>query len=67
MRSFLIKYIALIFLLIAVVVFFFWALPAHGAEGSGWVVGILVLIGVVIIGISLRNTGKAFTDDAGGH
>jgi hypothetical protein len=61
------KFLALVFLLIAVAVFFFWALPAGGAEGSGWVVGILVLIALVIMGISRRNTGKTFTDEAGGH
>jgi RsiW-degrading membrane proteinase PrsW (M82 family) len=61
------KLLALVFLIIAVLVFFFWALPAHGADGSGWVVGILVLIAVVIVLISLRNTGKALTDESGGH
>jgi RsiW-degrading membrane proteinase PrsW (M82 family) len=61
------KLLALVFLIIAILVFFFWALPASGAEGSGWVVGILVLIAVVIVLISLRNTGKALTDESGGH
>jgi RsiW-degrading membrane proteinase PrsW (M82 family) len=67
MLSFFIKYIALVFLLAALVVYFFWARPAHGAEGSGWLVGLLVLIAVVIMYISRRNTGKFFTDQSGGH
>jgi hypothetical protein len=61
------KLLALVFLIIAALVFFFWALPAGGADGSGWVVSILVLIALVIVLISLRNTGKALTDESGGH
>jgi hypothetical protein len=62
-----VKYFALVFLLAALVLVFTWALPASGGDGSGWVVGILVLIAVLIMGISRRNTGKFFTNESGGH
>jgi hypothetical protein len=62
-----VKYLAVVFLLAALVVVFTWALPAKWADGSGWVVGILVLIALFIMWLSRRNTGKVFTNESGGH
>jgi energy-coupling factor transporter transmembrane protein EcfT len=62
-----VKYLALVFLLIALVLVFTWALPAKWADGSGWVVGILVAIALFIMWLSRRNTGKVFTNESGGH
>jgi hypothetical protein len=67
MLNFLIKYIALWFLLAALVLVFTWWIPARGADGSKYIVLILVGIGLLIMYKSYRNTGKLFTDEAGGH
>ena len=64
MFNFLVKYIALWFLIAAVVVYFTWAVPADWADGSIWVVAVLAFIGLFIIYKSYRNTGKLFTDEA---
>jgi protein-S-isoprenylcysteine O-methyltransferase Ste14 len=62
-----VKYLAVVFLLAALVVVFTWAVPADWADGSGWVVGILVAIALFIMWLSRRNTGKVFTNESGGH
>jgi hypothetical protein len=62
-----VKYLALVFLFAALALLFTWALPAGGSEGSGWVVGILTLIAVLIMYLSYRNTGKLFTNESGGQ
>lgn len=61
------KYLALVFFALSLLSGLLWGRPTHWADGSGWVTGILAGIGLFILWLSYRNTGKALTDESGGH
>ena len=59
------KYLPLVLFIASAIL---WALNYRNpGNGYGWVAGITAAIGVGIVLVNLARTGKAFTDEAGGH
>jgi hypothetical protein len=60
-----VKYLALLFFAAAVA----FGIGAHFSPNSGYGVGAIAAacMGVIVMIISKVNTGKWFTDEAGGH